>query len=141
MSGGYYHQDERDTAATYGCLGLIAVAILFVAALLVSACSGPVEPDEPVMDGSTAGANAVTLDDLEREYAPGAYPANGEGAALSANTTYGRGVGMVDMVTYDSATNVMIRHYGQVQEDGTIRWYAAETVLGEDGLPRVMPRG
>lgn len=141
MSEGYYHQDERDAAATYGCLALLAIALLLVAAILASACSGPAEPDEPPMDGSTAGANAVTLEDLEREYGPGAYPANGEGAALTSGTTYGRGAGMVDMVTYDRATNVMVRHYGQVQEDGTIRWYAAETVLGEDGLPRVMPRG
>ena len=46
---------------------------------------------------------------------------------------------MVDILTMDTKTNVMIRHYGQLQPDGTVRWYAAETVLNPDGTPMVMP--
>ena len=47
---------------------------------------------------------------------------------------------MVDIVTYDVKTNVEVRHYGQMMPDGSVRWYAAETVLDEDGKPVVIPR-
>ena len=109
-------------------------------------------------DGSNAGANAVTLEDLARdEWESGAwsvtttdladkpepgetYPSNGKDTPLDSDTTYGKGAGMVDIITYDSKTNVEIRHYGQLMPDGSVRWYAAETVLDEDGKPVVMPR-
>ena len=42
---------------------------------------------------------------------------------------------MVDVVTFDRVTNVEIRHCGQLQADGTVRWYAAETVLDGQGVP------
>ncbi len=45
---------------------------------------------------------------------------------------------MVDLITYDMKTNAMIRHYGQLDQFGRVRWYAAETVLDEEGRPRIM---
>ena len=136
------------------------VVTVSVLVLALAGCSS--NEEKKPRDGSEAGANAVTakeivaetsrdtwesgewsvtLDDLNRKYEFGeAYPANGKEAALQANTTHGRGAGMVDMITYDVTTNVEIRHYGQMQEDGTVRWYAAETVLDENGKPVVMPR-
>lgn len=138
--------------------GLLAALALVVATHLVGC--GPSMPAaraavEKGADGSTAGANAatkydieweagihsVTQDDLGREYELGrAYPANGKEAWLASDTTYGRGAGMVDVVTFDKATNVEIRHYGQLREDGTVRWYAAETVLDAEGVPISMER-
>lgn len=168
-----YHQDGRDRAASLGAMGIVAIvilAILIIGAVVARNVVDSVEAEALAeeargerKDGSTAGANAVTreeieglaatqrdeytvgewsvtIEDLEREYELGqAYPQNGKNAALDANTTYNRGAGMVDIVTYDRATNVEIRHYGQMQADGTVRWYAAETVFGADGKPVVMP--
>lgn len=109
-------------------------------------------------DGSNAGANAVTLEDLARnEWESGAwlvtttglankpqlgesYPSNGKDTSHDSDTTYGKGAGMVDIVTSHAKTNVEIHHYGQMMPDGSVRWYAAETVLNEDGKPVVMPR-
>jgi len=159
-------QKGRDRAATLGCAGVVLVVLTIlacVAAVLFRVWVDHVEGEALAkpMDGSTAGANAVTVEelkasithgkwesgawsvteeDLEREYELGkAYPANGRDAFLTANTTYGRGAGMVDLVTYDTETNAMIRHYGQLDQYGHVRWYAAETVLDEDGMPRIMP--
>lgn len=161
-------QGGHDRAATLGCAGIIvmlATIALFVAVVAMRQVVDSVEAEalsEERADGSKAGSNAVTIEDikrevareewesgtwsvttedLEREYELGqAYPLNGKNAALDSDTTYGKGAGMVDLVTYDKATNVMIRHYGQLGPDGRVRWYAAETVLDEDGTPKVMPR-
>lgn len=46
---------------------------------------------------------------------------------------------MVDLVTYDRATNIAIRQ--QIEPDGSVRWYAAETVPDEGGRPVTVPRG
>ncbi|MBP3883629.1 MAG: hypothetical protein J6D54_01650 [Olsenella sp.] len=163
-----HHQDGRDAAAGRG---LLAITLVLVAiGLLVSLSVGCARAkdakagvaDREPMDGSTAGANAVTLEDLgldgardeylagawsvtaedlAREYEMGqAYPLNGKDTPLTNDTTYAKGGGMVDMITYDLKTNVEIRHYGQLEPDGTVRWYAAETVLDEEGKPVVMPR-
>lgn len=139
----------------------VAVALAFVAiiaGLTYLACctsTGFAHAVEAPLDGSSAGANAVTayelrwdagehsvtIEDLEREYELGkAYPPNGKDAALSTDSTYSKGAGMVDMITYDKRTNIEIRHYGQLDEAGRVRWYAAETVIGPDGLPVVAPR-
>lgn len=168
-----YHQDGRDRAASLGAMGIAAIVILIILAIgavvvrnAVDSVKAKALAEETRVgkgNGSAAGANAVTredivdiantqrdeyaagewsvtTEDLEREYELGqAYPQNGKNAALDADTTYNRGAGMVDLVTYDRATNVEIRHYGQLQADGTVRWYAAETVLGADGKPVVMP--
>lgn len=160
-------RDGGDKAATLGYVGLAFVALTalaFIAAVLFRVWVDHVEGEALAkpMDGSTAGANAVTAEellvreargewkdgawsvtkeDLEREYElDAAYPLNGKKAALTVNTTYNRGAGMVDLITYDMKTNAMIRHYGQLDQFGNVRWYAAETVLDEDGRPRVMPR-
>lgn len=158
-----YHQDGRDRAATLGCAGIVAIAIivaLFVVAAAAWAVVNAVEAEalRSERDGSNAGANAVTLEDLARdEWESGAwsvtttdladkpepgetYPSNGKDTPLDSDTTYGKGAGMVDIVTYDVKTNVEVRHYGQMMPDGSVRWYAAETVLDEDGKPVVMPR-
>lgn len=152
----------RDTVAALAVIAAILLLAAFVTySGLTQHAKASTRDEAKAMDGSTAGANAVTLDDLlsetphdewsagewsttiedlEREYELGqAYPANGKNAALDANTTYNRGGGMVDIITMDTKTNVMIRHYGQLQPDGTVRWYAAETVLNPDGTPMVMP--
>lgn len=138
--------------------GLLAIAALIAIAIFLLSCARqqPAKAVESRHDGSTAGANAVTefelrwaageysvtLEDLEREHELGeAYPMNGKEAFLDSDTTYNKGGGMVDMITLDKQTNVMIRHYGQLLEDGTVRWYAAETVLDEYGQPAKMPRG
>ena len=158
-----YHQDGRDRAATLGCAGIVAIAIivaLFVVAAAAWAVVDAVEAEalRSEWDGSNAGANAVTLEDLAKdEWESGAwsvtttdldnkpepgetYPSNGKNTPLDSDTTYGKGAGMVDIITYDSKTNVEVRHYGQHMPDGSVRWYAAETVLDEDGKPVVMPR-
>ena len=61
-TSGYYHQDQRDLAATVGCLSLV-VAALAVIALVIVACLAPAAEEKP-MDGSTAGSNAVTIEEL-----------------------------------------------------------------------------
>ena len=60
---GFYHQDERDGAAT-GCVVLVLalIAALVLSLVLNSLVEGYVA--DP-MDGSSAGANAVTLEDFE----------------------------------------------------------------------------
>ena len=75
---GYYHQDERDDAVGFGC-ALVLVAMMFVlAAIFASLVAGFYCPDptsntsdaKPIteaMDGSNAGANAVTLEELEAQ--------------------------------------------------------------------------
>lgn len=62
---GFYHQDERDKAAEVGgCLLLAVIALLRLGiAIIVCLTVFSVEDSQP-MDGSTAGANAVTLDEL-----------------------------------------------------------------------------
>lgn len=162
------HQGGRDEAAGHGAavllLALLAAAV-WACAMLARVTVDEVGADANPADGSAAGANAVTLEDLAlsqtvrdewetgawsvtledlgREWgdASGAHPANGKNTPLSADTTYGRGAGMVDLVTYDRATNIAIRHYGQIEPDGSVRWYAAETVLDEGGRPVTVPRG
>ena len=164
-----YHQDGRDQAASLGYFGIIAifvVVLLFVLAVIVNEAVHAEEAQiaEDVRDGSTAGANAVTVDDLESmafrdEFAEGmysvtlddlnrawpeeggVYPMNGKNTPLTADTVNCKGAGMVDIVTYDKRSNVQIRHFGQVQEDGSIRWYAAQYVLDENGNVVVAPRG
>ena len=164
-----YHQNGRDRASAIGCgaiVVVVAVAAAFAAAVLlwvnVDTYEAKATTQANPMDGSTAGANAVTMEDLaimehrdewetgawsvtvedlEREYETGkAYPANGKNTPLDSDTTYGKGAGMVDLITYDRASNILIRHYGQLEPDGRVRWYAAETVLDENGDPVVMPR-
>lgn len=163
-----YHQDGRDRVANVGCGTIICIVLmvaLFVAIATFQAYAKENEAGTPAkenpMDGTSAGANAVTLDslmgqafkdeweagaysvtlnDLERKVEPGqAYPANGKNTPLHSDSTYGKGAGMVDVITYDRSTNAMIRHFGQVQEDGSIRWYAAQYVLDEDGKPIIVP--
>lgn len=138
-------------------IALVVVAIVLavvstVAAAYLLGCvpTRPAARADEAKDVSTAGANAatrydvewaagihsVTVEDLGREYELGcAYPLNGKEAFLDSDTTYSKGAGMVDVVTFDRVTNVEIRHYGQLQEDGTVRWYAAETVLDARGMP------
>ena len=161
------HRGGCDRAATLGCAGIIVVlatVALFVAAATIWHVADFAEAlaKERADDSKTgsiavtkedlkrevareeweSGAWSVTTEDLEREYELGqVYPLNGKNAALTVDTTYNKGAGMVDLVTYDKATNVMIRHYGQLEPDGRVRWYAAETVLDEEGKPKVMPIG
>ena len=164
--GWEYHRDGRDAAATLGFAGIVFIALvvlLFLAAALFRAWAYDREgrATAETRDGSTAGANAatveelkasiareewqdgkwsVTKEDIERERELGqAYPPNGKEAAITTNTTYNRGAGMVDLITYDTVTNEMIRHYGQLDRFGNVRWYAAETVLDADGRPKIMP--
>ena len=158
-----YHQDGRDRATTLGCAGIIGIAIV-IAALLVAvvartaAGAAETEAVRTEADGSNAGANAVTFEELVRDEwksgewsvttldlankpEPGStYPSNGKDTPLESDTTYGKGAGMVDVVTYDKATNVKIRHFGQLMPDGSVRWYAAETVLDNQGVPVSMKR-
>ena len=159
-----YHQDGRDHATTLGCVAIVAIAVV-LAALVVAAVAGAVvdtvEKENPQReaDGSKAGANAVTYEELiceewetgawsvtttdlanKPDPGGGAYPSNGKSTPLVSDTVYGKGAGMVDIITYDARTNVEIRHYGQLMPDGSVRWYAAETVLDEEGKPVVMPR-
>lgn len=169
-----YHQDGRDSAAALGFWCIVAFGMLLIiclGAVIASVAMDGVEMTalaeeaEQVkkMDGSTAGANAVTLEDFEKmafrdEFAEGmysvtlqdlerkaedggTYPANGKNTPLKSDSTYGKGAGMVDIITWDKSTNAAIRHFGQVQEDGSIRWYAAQYVFDEEGKPVVVPRG
>lgn len=63
--GGFYHQNERDDAAI-GCVVLIASFV--AAAVLSMVLHNLVEASEPdPMDGTNAGANAVTLEEFERK--------------------------------------------------------------------------
>lgn len=68
-----YSQEDHDRAVEVGCLALViglivaVVVIVAIAACAVSNGTLTKKNDERVMDGSNAGANAVTFDDLERE--------------------------------------------------------------------------
>ena len=57
---GFYHQDERDRALNVGALVLIAI---IVAACLCAAACYSARAD--TMDGSSAGKNAVTAEQLQ----------------------------------------------------------------------------
>ena len=70
---GYYHQNDRDEAVGQGCLFLL---VLFICVIMLSAwlvlCNGvfnqqPQQSSSSAMDGSDAGANAVTKEQLRRE--------------------------------------------------------------------------
>lgn len=75
---GYYHQDERDDAVGFGC-AIILVAMMFIlTAIFASLVAGIYCPDPTsnagdaesiakAMDGSNAGANAVTIEELEAQ--------------------------------------------------------------------------
>lgn len=155
---GFYHQDEQDAAVGLGFMGLVAIGVVVACVVVctIAACAADDakehvvaglnavtaeealagESDQSFRDEWDAGAWSVTLEDLEREPEPGTvHPSNGKNAALDANTTVGRGAGMVDLVTYDISTGVATRHYGQVTEDGSIRWYGVETVVDGNGQP------
>ncbi len=58
--GGYYHQDERDAAVGYGTIGIVVIAAI---ALLVLGLAF-VLSDTPALDGSSAGANAATVEEI-----------------------------------------------------------------------------
>ena len=62
---GFYHQDERDEAAGKGCVVLVLalIATIVLSVVLYNLVEGYVA--DP-MDGSSAGANAVTMEELER---------------------------------------------------------------------------
>ena len=65
----------RDLAAGYGALAVLLLVVLVVAIVLaigLGTVAGAEPADEPVrdvpaMDGSSAGTNAVTLEDLEAQ--------------------------------------------------------------------------
>jgi len=60
---GFYHQDERDMAAGVGCVVLI-IGVMFITVVLgVAIYLSSRQPEK--QDGSTAGANAVTREELE----------------------------------------------------------------------------
>ena len=73
---GYYHQDDRDEAMGQGCLFLL---VLFLCVIMLSAWlfagwavavasnQQPQQSSSSVMDGSDAGANAVTKEQLRKE--------------------------------------------------------------------------
>ena len=62
---GFYHQDERDEAAGKGCFVLV-LALVATIVLSVVLCSLLEGYEADTKDGSSAGANAVTLEELER---------------------------------------------------------------------------
>ena len=117
------HQGGRDEAAGHGAAVLLLAAAVWACAILARVTVDEVGADANPADGSAAGANAVTLEDLAlsqtvrdewetgawsvtledlgREWrdASGAHPANGKDTPLSADVTYGGGAGMVDLVT------------------------------------------
>lgn len=59
---GFYHQDERDYAAGCGTVILCVAVILVIMSLVVVAY---LSSTQPKLDGSNAGANAVTKEELE----------------------------------------------------------------------------
>ena len=62
---GFYHQDERDEAAEVGgCLLLAVVALLLLGIAGIVCLTVFSFTDSKPMDGSTAGANAVTFEEL-----------------------------------------------------------------------------
>lgn len=60
---GFYHQEDRDMATGIGCMILLFGFILVVAILVVALYLSTREP--VVHDGSNAGANAATIEELE----------------------------------------------------------------------------
>ena len=67
---GPYGQEDHDRADEVGCqaliVGLIVAAIVIAA--IVAGIGATETNEERKMDGSHAGANAVTADDIERGY-------------------------------------------------------------------------
>ena len=71
---GYYHQDERDEAVGIGCAVFVVTFALVLAVFLINLVASIVCPapnyqanTTEVMDGSSAGANAVTLEELQAQ--------------------------------------------------------------------------
>lgn len=70
---GYYHQDDRDEAVGQGCLFLLVLflcVIMLSAWLLAGAIASNLQPQQSsssIMNGSDAGANAVTKEQLRKE--------------------------------------------------------------------------
>lgn len=63
---GYYHQDERDEAVGQGCLLLLIflVGLITFSVWLIVVTNMQKPKEESIMDGSTAGANAVTMEEV-----------------------------------------------------------------------------
>jgi hypothetical protein len=57
---GFYHQDERDRAVGIGMVALASIAAIIVVLCVVACRSVRADP----MDGSTAGRNAVTAEQI-----------------------------------------------------------------------------
>lgn len=60
-----YHQDERDNIVGVGCLLLIAIMLIGIITFTIFKLSLPSTSQQSQMNGSTAGANAVTLEEIE----------------------------------------------------------------------------
>lgn len=61
---GFYHQDERDEAADKGCVVLVLALVATIVLSIVLYVLVEGYAADP-MDGSRAGANAVTMEDIE----------------------------------------------------------------------------
>lgn len=63
---GYYHQDERDEAVGQGCLLLLIffIGLITFSVWLIVVANMQKPKEEYPMDGSTAGANAVTMEEV-----------------------------------------------------------------------------
>ena len=69
---GYYHQDERDIAAGIGFFAIIVIMVLAVIVFSIAMAKNDAHEvfandGYAIMDGSDAGSNAVTLEELEAE--------------------------------------------------------------------------
>ena len=135
---GFYHQDERDEAAGSGCLALAAIVTIGVILAVALACMGAASADP--MDGSTAGANAVTEEELlcslRKTGGSGgvAYVKRDGEPPYMDRALYEVPEGVESYIVLDRRNNV---EYLLVRSDGSI---AITPRLGTDGNVIVMPQ-
>ena len=134
---GFYHQDERDRAAGNGCLTLALMVAIGIILTVVLACVDAANADP--MDGSMAGANAVTEEELLQSPCKagsgGVAYAKRDGEPPYMNRAlYEVPEGVESYVVLDRGNNV---EYLLVRSNGSI---AITPRLGTDGNIIVMPQ-
>lgn len=126
---GFYHQDERDRAAGIGMVALASIVAIIVVLCVVACRSVRADP----MDGSTAGRNAVTAEQIVAQGGVAYVKRDGDPPYMD-RALYEVPDGVESYIVLDRWNNV---EYILVRSEGSI---AITPMLGTDGNVIVMPQ-